>query len=102
MPLQSHCMVQYDDVTSYLIGGYNIITKEPKNFLFKFDWKTQTWTQKASMIEASRCGNQFKALQVTKLLLNNLETFVRLMVYETKLNVHIAQQEVNFIKYVTV
>jgi hypothetical protein len=51
MPLQSHCMVQYDDVTSYLIGGYNVITKEPKNFLFKFDWKTQTWTQKASMIE---------------------------------------------------
>ena len=51
MYLVYHCIVQYDDFTSYLIGGANNNTNVTFQHLYKYDWKTTTWTKKASMIE---------------------------------------------------
>jgi hypothetical protein len=42
----------HDDVTSYLIGGYKKSTAETFSHLFAYNWKTNTWTQKASMTTA--------------------------------------------------
>ena len=55
----SHCIVQYDEVTSYLIGGYSKSANATYNHLYVYDWNANTWTKKASMVSPRR-GKQIK------------------------------------------
>ena len=49
------CLVQYDDNTTYLTGGLQIVGNITQNIVYKYDWITNTWTQKSGMLE-HRCG----------------------------------------------
>jgi hypothetical protein len=49
MFLMNHCVVQYDSVTSYLVGGYSKTLNITYDHLYIYDWVADTWTKKASM-----------------------------------------------------
>ncbi len=50
MYLMNHCVIQYNDVTSYLIGGYSKTLNVTYAHLYVYNWNTSIWTQKASMV----------------------------------------------------
>ena len=58
MPLMGHCVVQYDAVTTYLMGGCSNSSTTVYSSLYKYDWNASTWTQKSSM-STPRCGEPF-------------------------------------------
>jgi hypothetical protein len=47
----NHCIVQYDDYTSFLIGGTNFETYmgNAVSHVYKYDWRT--WSPMADMLE---------------------------------------------------
>ena len=53
--LMGHCLVQYDETTTYLIGGCTNFTTAVYKFLYVFDWKTSNWTRLTNMA-VPRCG----------------------------------------------
>lgn len=56
MPLTCHCVVQYDLVTTYLMGGGISVPETVYDLVYKYDWNTSTWTQLSNMA-TPRCGN---------------------------------------------
>ena len=56
--LMGHCLVQFDDTTTYLMGGCTNSSTAVSNFVYVFDWKTLTWTRSTDM-NVPRCGKIF-------------------------------------------
>jgi hypothetical protein len=45
----SHCAVQLDETTTFIIGGYNNLTQLFYSSVFAYSWVSQSWTKKADL-----------------------------------------------------
>jgi hypothetical protein len=48
--VHSHCIIQLNETISYLMGGYNNISKQFYSSVHQYNWMTGTWSQKADMM----------------------------------------------------